>query len=316
MMRELSWKMPATTLALGCLMMTSASAEPLQATISLKTGKVTAGYVTGAEADGVMLSVQPDGGGASKIPNDQIANLNMEEPKGWAQALSVFTAGDYAKAEGMFATLANEFDSLVPLRDSYGSLARLYHFRCLKQLGKLTELAAAIDKQLANQLSLGDFYQGYYDDVKGWAILGKEDWLALGSYIQSYEEEQLGSSLPQKPFQKLSEARVAALCFLRAKWHESQGDPDTALIDYHRAITFNLGAGRSLRARALEESLRIMAAKVEKKPTDGALRKRAHAVAVLYRDLAGAGEVPAEYKPLLTKPEDPAPPPAAKAEGE
>ncbi len=311
-MKKVISKISATLVLSALILPMQLRAEPLQATVSLKTGKVTAGYVTGAESDGILLSVQPDGGGAFKIPNEQIVDLNMEEPKGWAAALNSFTAGNFAESEKQFSALADEFDKLVPLKDSYGSLARLYYFRSLKQLGKLTELSTAMDKQLANQLSLGEFYQGYYDDIKGWSILGKEDWLALGSYVQSYEEEQLGSSLPQKPFQKLPESRIASLCYLRAKWHESKGDADTALIDYHRAITYDLGSDRALRAKALAECLRIMAAKVEKKPTDKALRNRAYAVAILYRDLAGKGEVPETYKPLLTKPEPDAKPAAAQ----
>lgn len=313
-MKQLIWKSSAVVLTTTFFATLQTMAVPLNATLSLKSGKVTAGYVTGAESDGILLSVNPEGGGASKIPNDQIVDLNMEEPKGWSTAVTTFTAGNYEAAEKMFASLANEYDALVPLRDSYGSLARLYYFRCLQQLGKLAELATAMDKQLANQLSLGDFYRGYYDEVKGWSILGKEDWLALGSYVQSYEEEQIGSALPQKPFQKISESRIAALCFLRAKWHESQNNQDMALVDYHRAITYNLGADRSLRAKSLAESLRILAGKLEKKPTDKTLQNRAYAVAVLYRDLAGKGEVPEAYKPLLTKPESTEPPAPPKAE--
>lgn len=277
-------------------------AEPLQATITMKTGKVTAGYVTGAEADGVLVSLQPDGGGAFKVPNEQIVDINMDEPKGWSTAVSTFSAGRHAEAEGIFSKLATEYDKLVPLKDSYGSLSRLYHFRCLKQLGKLEELSSAMDKQLANPLSLGDFYQSYLDDIKGWAILGKKDWLALGSYIQSFEQEQLTSSLPQKPFQKLPESRQAALSFLRAAWNESQGNADLALIDYNRATTLDFGADRSLRAKALTAALRILAEKVEKKPGDKTLRQRAYSTAVVYRDLVGAGQVPETYKPLLEKP--------------
>jgi hypothetical protein len=290
-------------------------AAPLQATVTLKTGRVTAGYVTGAESDGVMISLQPDGGGAFKVPNDQIADINMDEPKGWSAALATFTAGRYADAEGMFSKLADEFDPLVPLQDSYGSLSRLYHFRSLKQLGKLQDLSSAIDRQLANPLALGDFYRSYFDDIKGWAILGKEDWLALGSYVQSYEQEQLSSSLAQKPFQKLPESRLAALCFLRASWHESQGNPEMALTDYNRAVTYNFGSDRSLRSKAMAASLRILAAKLEKKPTDKALRQRAHATAIIYRDLVGAGEVAEAYKPLLEKPSSEDAAPAAKTEG-
>ncbi len=277
-------------------------AEPLQATITLKTGKVTAGFVTGAEPGSVLISLQPDGGGAFAVPTEQIADINMDEPKDWSTALATFSAGRYTEAEGLFASLASEYDKLVPLTDSYGSLARLYHFRCLKQLGKLEDLSSTLDKQLANPLALGNFYQSYFDDIKGWAILGKKDWLALGSYVQSYEQEQLSSSLPQKPFQKLPESRRAALSFLRATWHESQGNPDLALVDYNRAVTFDFGADRSLRAKALSAALRILADKVEKKPTDKTIRQRAYATAIVYRDLVGAGEVPEAYKPLLVKP--------------
>lgn len=279
-----------------------AHSQALQATITGVSNEITAGYVVGADKDGLLVSMVPEGGNAAKFPYANIKEYNIEEPRGWSAAVAQFQAGNLAEAEKQFEALGTALEKLVPLKDSYGSLAKYHWFLCLKQQGKLAQLSAVMDKQLINPLVLSEAFHEDLLDLQGWAIIGKQDWVQLMAYLQGYQDKSLQKDLPLPPFKKASRARLASLSCMRAILEEHDGNKDVALLDYHAALTHDLGSDRWLRSMAVTGALRLANEKLLANPNDDPLRRQAWALAVVYRDLVGQGQVPPEFAKLLEAP--------------
>ncbi len=300
--------------ALAGLTSALSAAEALPVMATLKSGQRNPGFLVGAEPDGLVISTAPTGGNTAKVAYDSIQDLNVEEPKGWGSAMIQLNAGNFAGAEQAFARLADDYAALIPWKDGFGSVARLSHFKALKGQGKLKELAAAMDRQLAKPLALGDLNKIDFNELRGWAILGKGDMQALQSYLNEFQEavNKWGLLPLFKP--GLPGRVTASLAYLRGHLNDKAGKQDLALIDYHTAMTWNNGSDPVLFNMACLDALKIAAAKTAAKPDDLTLKKTAHFLAVSYRDLAGKGKVPAEFNALLTPlPEDKPAEPAEEA---
>lgn len=302
--------MRSLLLALTIALPLQAASGPLPVMAVSASGQRNPGFLVAAEADGLVISNAPQGGNSIKVLFSNIVELNVEEPKGWSAALARLNAGNYADAETTFSAFADDFAALVPWKDGYGSLARLYHFKSLKGLGKFAELATAMDRQLAKPLALGDLSKVDYNDLRGWALLAKADLQALQSYLNEFTDSSASKQISlQSPFKKELPARfVASLAYLRGHLHDKQQRPDFALLDYGTAMTYNNGSDNALFALACLSSLKITAAKATAKPTDDTLRKAANSLAITYRDVAAKGKLPSEFAPFATLPEPAAAP--------
>ncbi|MCB1225017.1 MAG: hypothetical protein KDK99_04325 [Verrucomicrobiales bacterium] len=287
------------------------AAKPLNIQAIDNAGQSHPGFLMKADATGLVIAATENGGSSITLPYAQIQSLNVEEPRGWTQAQTALDAGNYPEAKIAFDKLANEYIDLLPWKDGYGSLARLNYFKALKGLNQLTELAAAMDRQLAQPLVLSDYYQADFNDLKGWAILGKDDILALEAFLLEFQEDvQSRESL--LPLFKPAPARlIASLHYLRAMFELKQQKPDLALIDFQSAMTYDFGSDPAIFGMSLKESLAIVATKLQTKPDDLTLKRLAHSLAVTYRDIVGGGTVPEPYVAYLPPVTDPA---AAKEE--
>jgi hypothetical protein len=306
--------MRSLLLALTLALPLHAASGPLPIMAVSASGQRNPGFLVAAEADGLVISNAPQGGNSIKVLYTNIVELNVEEPKGWSTALARLNAGNYADAETTFSTFADDFAALVPWKDGYGSLARLYHFKALKGLGKFAELATAMDRQLAKPLVLGDLSKIDFNDLRGWAILAKADLQALQAFLNEFIDTSASKQASlQPPFKKDLPARfVASLAYLRGHLHEKQQRPEFALLDYSTAMTYNNGSDHSIFSLACLSSLKITAAKATAKPTDEALRKAANSLAITYRDIAAQGKLPTEFAPFATLTEPPTAPAPAK----
>lgn len=290
--------------------------EPLQARITNAAGQPTPGFVMSADKEGLTIAASKDGSSSIKISYDSIQEINVEAPKGWAEATLKLNAGDFAGAGQLFGAIANDYANLVPWADGYGSIARLNYFKALKGLGKFADLAAAMDRQLSNPLALSAAALRDFNELRGWAILGKGDMLALQSHLAEFQESETNKmSLLPRFKQELPDRMIASLSYLRGHLFDKQQQVDLALVDYHTAMTYNLGTDRSVFAQAAAASLKIFATKIEAKPDDKNLRRLAHSLAVTYRDCVGKGKVPAEFTAFLEPlpPEEEPPTSAAEA---
>jgi len=288
----------ALTLAISSTVSFAADALPIM--VTTKAGQPNPGFLTGAEADGLIISTSPVGGNSVKMPYANIQELNVEEPKGWGSAVLQLNAGNFAEAEKAFASLADDYANLIPWKDGYGSVARLNHFKAMKNLGKFKELATAMDRQLAKPLVLGEANSLDFNDLRGWAILGKGDVLALQSYINEFQEGAPNKWSLQPTFKPGLPARIMeSLAYLRGHLHDKQQRPEMALIDYHTAMTYNNGADRAVFSLASLAALRVTAAQLAAKPDDATTKRAAFSLATNYRDIVGQGKLPKEFEPFL-----------------
>ncbi len=294
----------------------ASAADALSVMATLKSGQSNPGYLVKAEADGLVISSAPVGGNSAKVPYANIQQLNVEEPKGWGAAVDLLKGGNYAEAERAFAQLADDYEALVLWKDGFGAVARLNHLKAMKGQGKLKELAAAMDRQLAKPLALGDLNKVDFNDLRGWAILGKGDMQALQSYLNEFQEAAGKWGILPLFNPALPGRVIASLAYLRGRLNEQNQKPDLAFIDYHTAMTWNNGSDAALFKMACLDALKIAAAKTAAKPDDQATKRTAHFLAVSYRDIAGKGSVPKEYAALLEAIPEPADAPEKPADSE
>jgi hypothetical protein len=281
-----------------------AQALALPAQITNASGAVTSGFVTGADKDGIFISTSPDGGNSIKMPVSGIKDYNIEEPKGWSAALALYQSGDYAQAEAQLGAFAQQLEK----RDGYGSQAKLFYWQCLKKQGKYAELSKSMDAQLANPVSFGPAWTEDFQDLQGWAVVGKRDWQMLAQYLKDYQDKDKQGSLPQPPFKTANRNRLASLSFLRAILNEQTEKKDLALVDYHGALSLDFGSDHATASGATLAALRLVNEKMQSAPAENRLKKMGHALAVTYRDLYGKGQVPPEFTKLLEAPPADQPP--------
>jgi hypothetical protein len=290
---------PLLAAALLMIACASVQAEPLAIQITKISGEPMPGFLIGADKDGLVIADAPNGGNSIKLPLVNIRDMTIDEPKGWSLAQQAYAVGNYSEAEKLFAKLGDDFNKLVPMLDGFGSLARLYQFMSLQKQGKYADLSKAMNQQLANPLNLGPHYMEDFIDLEGWNWLGKEDWQALGTFIKKFEDVN-PLKLPQPPFKGLRSSRLASLCYLRAVWNErGQKQADLALMDYHRALTLDLGSDTILLRRSAVAALLITEAKIAAAPKDEKLASQARSLALVCRDLGGPGALPKEFEKYL-----------------
>ena len=292
----------------------SARAQVLPATITSPSNETTAGFVVGADKDGVFLSFVADGRNPFKLPFTNIKDYTIEEPNGWSAAMALYQSGNLTEAARQFEAFGTALEKLVPLKDSFGSLAKYYWFLSLRGLGDFARLATVFERQLANPIVLSELFQEDLRDLQAWVLIGKKDWVGLNAWIKQFEEADPLLKLPQPGFKKTSKARLVSLCCQRGILHEQEGRKDLALLDYHSAMTLDLGADRGLASIASLGALRIVEERLRAAPDNDRLKRQAHALAVHHRDCFGKGKLPPEFEKLAAaQPANPPAPPPAPA---
>jgi hypothetical protein len=87
---------------------------------------------------------------------------------------------------------------------------------------------------------------------------------------------------------------------LRAVWHEeAQKQPELALMDFHRALTLDLGSDLFLVRLAAVSALRLTDTQITATPKDEKLTKQAKSLALVCRDLGGKDALPKDFEKYL-----------------
>lgn len=289
----------------GGMLPVPVGAKNLSVTITDANGRPVSGFLVGATAEALRIAANEKGQGIKEMTLDQIENISFNEtPDGWGEALNQFRAKDFANAERGFTKLAEELRNIALLRDEYGAMARYYQLACLKQNGKLAQLAKALGELRSSPIALGDYYMGELIRLRPWGLVGKEDWDGVLAYVAGHQEAGDGPRPRYKA--ELSRSQIAEISYLAGVAQARKGEKEASLENLYRALTLNNGNDLLLSKAAITEALEQL-----KEADSDELKREAYAIAAYYRDAIGKGSVDPAYMHLLKEPPRPATEPEA-----
>lgn len=283
--------------------------EPLSATIQTTEGQPIALYIISATPDQITYSLDPSGAGPRVMLRSLISDIAISPPDGWGPVQAKFDAGLYEEVVEPLAEYARDYAGLRAIRDSVGSLAKLYHLITLRAVGQFDLLGRELAALPEAPLVLNDELQQELDFLTGWAHYGNERWDLLGAFLSTFEDTTVPDEVSLRPFRQVGLARVAELCFLRARLREHQGQTHAAINDYYAAMTINLGSPEWLRRKVVLSALKLTDQILNEQEQHPVARFDAHALALLADRSFGNGDLPAALRTHLERPDGlPTPP--------
>lgn len=237
------------------------------------------------------------------------ASIYIYEPRDFTAAMDLYQARKYEEAATRFAAIKERFKGLQTLANNPGTLAAFYEMECLRKLGKLDDLSAALRNFDKGPLTREN-QQRQIELYVMWDAVRTKSW----QDIDNMAKERAKTKLPGDQRAQVAYCHGLAL--------EGLERPQEALAAYQTAITADAGASEDI---AREAALRILAilnadtevqkaakawgTDAERKNSVGYSRLlEAGAVARLFeKALGGGAPLPAEFKELAKY--EPAPEP-------
>jgi hypothetical protein len=229
------------------------------------------------------------------------AAIYLYEPRPYSAAMDLFQGRKYEEAKAAFAALKERFKPLQALENNHGTLAAYYEMECLRKLGDLEGLAAALQ-----DFSKGSITREYQlrqlELYVLWDAARSKSW----DRLELLTKERINSRLPGD--------QRAQVAYLHGLAMEGRNQPEQALFAYQTAITADAGASEDIVRLAALRVLAIMEADPEVKtaiktwgtPDENKNSKgyfkliEACAISELFEMTLGAGTpLPAEYKMFL-----------------
>ncbi len=295
----------ATALAAATLANT-ARAKPVSANITLQNDSQFACFIISADAENIRYSLDEAGTGVSVVPRSQVKSLITRPPEEWTEAEASYNSGDLEAAEAQFRKLAEDYAPIAALEDEYGSLSKYYYLQTLKRNGKLSLLADEIEKMRTQVIVLSKTYSENAKWLVPWGYIGKENWDALLTFVNSFVDTASQNDNTSPPFMKgIQKSRAAELSYFRAIATEKKEGPKAAVRDYYRAITLASGGDRQISRESVLALLRITKA-AEDEAESFFNKSELHSLAILMKHTFGEGEIPPQFVAYLTPPPEPA----------
>lgn len=319
-MKKITFTIFAAALSTGL----HAQVKETQATLALEAGGNPAGYIQGANDQGVIFSTAAGGRGQlveySKIrtENDEKLIRFNERAEAMATPRALFAAADYDAAASAFGDVAQNYAIILGVPHNFASEAAFYQLESVRRAGKYNLLPSLISSDAAKSIekALKEPYLRMHEFQKMYALLAEKKYDELATAISAYEEPVAGDAklLSQPNFKALPPAELADLSYLRGKVYDAAGEKEKALNDFYSAITLAF-ANESIAAK-----LAMGAAMVIQKDDPLLARENPQAVgemqslAYLFGKRFGTGGMPDEIKKYAVRPAMVRPPAAAPQE--
>jgi tetratricopeptide (TPR) repeat protein len=228
-------------------------------------------------------------------------SIYLFEPREYSAAMNLYQARKYDEAKERFSKIKERFKPVASLDNSPGTLAAFYEMECLRKLGDLEGLAAALQQFDKSPLTRESQLRQIELYVI-WDAVRTSNWQG----VEKLAQDRAKSRLPGDQRAQVAYCHGLAL--------EGLKRPDEALLAYQTAITADGGSASEEIAR--QSALRIMAILMdhpdvpravrawgtpqENKNTPGYSRLTEAAImATLYQKNLGAGTpLPDEFKDL------------------
>lgn len=303
----------------------SAQVAETPATLALEAGGNPAGYVQGANEQGVIFSTSPGGRGQlveySKIRSEGDAKLIRfnERAESLAQPRALFAAGKYDEAAAAFGAVAQNYAIILGAPKNFASEAAFYQMESIRRAGKYALLPPLIASPAGQSIenALGEPYLRIHEFHKLYSLLAERKWDELTTALSAFEEPAVGDMklLSSPNFKALPSSQLADLHYIRGKAYDAAGEKEKALNDFYAAMSLAYANER------VSAQLAMGAAMVLQKDDPLLARENKQAVgemqslAYMYGKRFGTDGMPEEIKKFAVRPAMVRPPaPAAEAE--
>jgi tetratricopeptide (TPR) repeat protein len=235
--------------------------------------------------------------GAPEIRETRVSDwaaIHVSEPHGLSAAMDLYQARKYREAREGFAAVKARFMPILPLEDSPAALAAFYEMECLRKLGDLDGLAAALRSSGALPLSRE-------------TQLRQIELHPLWDAVRMKQWDRLDVLATDRENQCLPGDQRAQIAYCHGLALEGLNRQREALDRYQTAITADAGASEEIARQAALRVLAIhladpavRAAMGSGEATKHADLMEAAAVARWFELSLGAGmPLPAEYRDFL-----------------
>jgi tetratricopeptide (TPR) repeat protein len=227
--------------------------------------------------------------------------IYLYEPREYSQAMDLYQARKYTEAKEKFAAIKERYKPLMPMENSHAALAAFYEMECMRKLGDLEGLAAALQKFMREPLTR-ETHLRQIELYVLWDAVRTKSW----DRLDILGKEHANSRLPGDQRAQVAYCHGLAL--------EGLNRPEDALFAYSTAMTADAGASEEIVRQAtlrvlaihkanpeVQNAIKVWGTSDENKNSKGySDLLEAAGVAELFELSLGAGTpLPADYKTFL-----------------
>jgi tetratricopeptide (TPR) repeat protein len=227
--------------------------------------------------------------------------IYLFEPREFALAMDLFQARKYAEAKEKFIAIKERYKPLMAMENSHAALAAFYEMECLRKLGDLEGLSAALQKFIKDPLTR-ETHLRQIELYVLWDALRTKSW----DRLDILAKERAATRLPGD--------QRAQVAYLHGLALEGLDRPEDALFAYSTAMTADAGASEEIARQAtlrvlaihkanpeVQNAIKVWGTSDENKNSKGySDLLEAAGVAELFELSLGSGTpLPAEYKTFL-----------------
>jgi tetratricopeptide (TPR) repeat protein len=222
-------------------------------------------------------------------------------PEEYSEAMDLYEAGKYKEAQEKFRVYKDFSKPIAPLKGNYHTLSAFHEMECMRRLGDLDGIAAAL-KDFSKKALTNEYHLRQLDLYVMWDAVRAESW----DRVLSIASERDSEALPGYQRAQIGYCKGLAL--------QKLGRIGEALTQYAVAMTADSGASDILTNKAALNSLQmyledeevkfamsVWGTPDESKNSNGrTMLLEANVLASEYEALLGLGDpLPGSYKPFL-----------------
>lgn len=192
---------------------------------------------------------------ATKIEESRISGFDtiyIYEPPDYAKALDLYQARNYAEARELFAKVKETYRPVATLENNPSTLAAFHEMECLRKLGDLEALAAAL-REFDKAPLTREYQIRQVELYLMWEAVRTQNW----EQVKKIVGERAKSPLPGDQRAQLAYCHALAL--------EATGSQQEAIAAYHRATVADAAASEEISRESVLKLLTILTAKPEVK---------------------------------------------------
>lgn len=227
--------------------------------------------------------------------------IYIYEPRDFSVAMDLYQARKYKEAKEKFSAVKARYKPILPMENSPAALATFYEMECMRKLGDLDGLAAALQTFIKDPLTRESHLRQLELYIL-WDAVRTKSWDRLAILAQERAETRLPGD------------QRAQVAYCHGLALEGLNRPQEALFAYETAITADTGASEEITRQAtlrilaihhanpeVQNAIKVWGTNDENKNSKGySDLKEAAAVANLFEmSLGGGTALPAEYKTFL-----------------
>lgn len=258
-------------------------------------------FITAATDEQVRYKITSVASTAEDANLSKFTTIFLVRPNEYSEAMDLYESGKFKDAQAKFKAYKEVSKPIAPLKGNYHTLSAFYEMECMRRLGDLEGLAAAL-KDFAKAPLVNEYHIRQLDLHVMWDAVRTESWDRVLSIASEFDSEAIPG------YQRVQIGYCKGLAL------QKLGRGVEALTPYAVAMTADAGNSEILVNKAANNSLQIYlddeevkfamgvwGTSDENKNSSGySLLVEANALASEYETLLGLGEpLDEKFKPFL-----------------